>query len=104
MTRSRENDDVNGLPTHTVIRASHFEFQQAFCSGRVRKRGSLWIPSPYFSDVKGPRPHEAILLILDVAAMYIPGLFLAGDSFSSLFRRFFFAFAAVSSLFMLAEL
>lgn len=71
---SRDNDNVHGvtgLPTHTAIRASHFEFQQALCSGQDRKEGSLRIRCPrLIFQMSKDRGHEAILLILDVAAIF----------------------------------
>lgn len=93
--RRGENDHgVTGLPTHAATRASHFEFQQAFCSGRVGKGGSLRIRCPrLIFQMSKDRGHEAILLILDVAAIF-EGSTAARSSWREsrfLFsRRFFF--------------
>lgn len=94
-THVRENEHgVTGLPTHAASRASHFEFQQAFCSGRVGKGGSLRIRCPrLIFQMSKDRGHEAILLILDVAAIF-EGSTAARSSWREsrfLFsRRFFF--------------
>lgn len=102
------------LPTHGATRASHFEFQQAFCSGRGAGGGGgcgYGCPRLIFQMSKD-RGHEAILLILDVAAvsplggrstsfLFFPSIFSSFSFFYSVSTlRFFFSFfffAVVSS-------
>lgn len=100
------------LPTHGATRASHFEFQQAFCSGRGAGRGEAGgrggcgygCPRLIFQMSKD-RGHEAILLILDVAAVSPLGgrsaPFLLSSFFSSSFSFLCFRFPSLllSSLF-----
>lgn len=100
------------LPTHGATRASHFEFQQAFCSGRGAGGGGgcgYGCPRLIFQMSKD-RGHEAILLILDVAAvsplggrstsfLFFPSIFSSFSFFYSVSTlRFFFLFFFCGSL------